>query len=374
MRRARLAALAAAGALSLVLSAAAPAAARVPPGFVGVVADGPLLDGSVDTGHELDLMRTIGVRSVRITFPWNTAQPYESFADAPPGAELAFQDVSGVPTDFAATDRLVLATAERGLRVLPVVLYSPRWGSRKPHHATSPPADPQAYARYVAALAARYGPNGTFWIENPTLQPMPIGEWQVWNEPNIRYYWPQPFARGYVKLLKAVHAQLGAVDPGAKVVLSGLTNDSWGALVDIYRAGGKPYFDAVAIHPYTARVRGLVKILAFARYGMRRFHDNHKPILITEMSWPSAAGKVKHIGFNEVTERQQARRVTKSFELLAKDRRHFGIQAVYWYTWLSIDRGRYYFNYAGLRKMTKHGPKTKPSYRAFKHVIRKISR
>jgi hypothetical protein len=201
-----------------------------------------------------------------------------------------------------------------------------------------------------------------------------VRDWQIWNEPNIRHYWPQPFARGYVKLLRAVHDQLRIADPKARIVLSGLTNDSWNALVDIYRAGGRPYFDAVAIHPYTARVRGLVKILAFVRYGMRRFQDNRKPIVVTELGWPSAAGKVKHIGFNEVTERQQARRVTASYELLARHRRHFGIQAAYWYTWLSVDHGRYYFDYSGLRKMTKHGPASKPSYRAFKRVVRKIGR
>jgi hypothetical protein len=117
-----------------------------------------------------------------------------------------------------------------------------------------------------------------------------------------------------------------------------------------------------------------VKILAFVRYGMRRFHDGGKPIVISELSWPSAAGKVKHIGFNEVTERQQAHRVTASYELLAKDRRHFGVSAVYWYTWLSTDRGPYYFDYAGLRKMTRHGPASKPSFRAFKRVVGKIKR
>jgi hypothetical protein len=39
-----------------------------------------------------------------------------------------------------------------------------------------------------------------------------------------------------------------------------------------------------------------------------------------------------------------------------------------------VDSGRYYFNYAGLRKMTKHGPATKPAYRAFKRVVLEIKR
>jgi hypothetical protein len=370
---ARAAAIAAAVALALAAALAGPATARVPHGFLGVVADGPLLGPNVDLGAELDLMKAAGVQSVRVTFPWSAAQPYPSFAEVPPTAVPQFADAAGVPTDFSATDRLVRATAERGLKLLPVLLYSPPWAAVQPTREVSRPSDPLAFARYLGALARRYGATGEFWARNPDVAPVPVRDWQVWNEPNIRHYWPQPFARGYVMLLKAAHAELQAADPAGRIVLSGLTNDSWNALVEIYTAGGRPYFDAVAVHPYTARVRGLVKILAFVRYGMKRFHDGRKPIVVTELSWPSAAGKVRHIGFNEVTERQQARRVTASYELLAKYRRHFRIEGAYWYTWLSVDRGRYYFNYSGLRKLGPDGrPAPKPAYRAFRLVAKKI--
>jgi hypothetical protein len=367
---------AAAVALILTVVVAPSAAARVPPGFVGTVADGPLLDpaAGVDLDSELGTMRTAGVQSVRATFAWSHAQPYETFADVPPGGAEAtpFADASGVPTDFAITDRLVRATAMRHLRLLPVVLYSPHWAAAR--SAAAQPAHPADYARYVGALVGRYGHGGEFWKLNPDVPRLPIRDWQIWNEPNIPNYWPKPFARGYVKLLRATHRAIHRADPRARLVLSGLTNDSWNALVKIYKAGGKRWFDVVALHPYTAKVKGLIKILAYVRYGMRRFHDGRKHIVLTEMSWPSAAGKVKHIGFNEVTEKQQARRVTAAFELLARYRRHFRIEAAYWYTWLSVDRGGYYFNYSGLRKMTADGPRPKPAFRAFRRVVKKISR
>ena len=372
MRPGRLVGLAVAALVSLA-ALAQPAAARVPPGFVGVVADGPLLDPGVDLDRELDLMKAAGVESVRVTFPWSTAQPYATWADTPPGQVPQFSDSNGVPTDFSATDRLVRATAERGLRLLPVVLYSPPWDSVRPGNQSAPPSDVVPFANFVGALARRYGPNGQFWADNPALARGPVHDWQIWNEPNIRNYWPKPFARGYVKLLRQTRLALNRADPSARIVLSGLTNDSWNALVSIYKAGGRRYFDVVALHPYTRHVRGLVQILAYVRYGMRRFHDGRKPIVVTELSWPSALGHVRQLGFNEVTERQQAQRVRASYELLAKYRRHFRIEAAYWYTWLSIDRGRYYFDYAGLRKMTDEGPVAKPSYRAFKRVVRQIS-
>ncbi len=361
-------------ALALPLALPTHTAARVPTGFVGVVADGPLLDPGVDLEHELDVMKAAGVQSVRVTFPWSAAQPYPSFADSPPGAVLPVADVRGVPTDFATTDRLVRAISQRGLRLLPVVLYSPPWDSIEPASGSAPPRDPRPFARYLGALAHRYGSSGQFWAENPSVGRMPVRDWQIWNEPNIAHYWPQPFARGYVRLLRSARGELRAADPLARLVLAGLTNDSWNALVSIYKAGGRRYFDAVAIHPYTRHVRGLVTILANVRYGMRRFHDSRKPIIVSELSWPSASGHVRSVGFNEVTEAQQARRVTASLELLAKYRRHFRIAAAYWYSWLSTDRGSYYFDYAGLRKLTSTGPVPKPAFEAFRRVVRTISR
>jgi arabinogalactan endo-1,4-beta-galactosidase len=338
------------------------------------MADGPLLeqDGSVNLGSELDIMRATGVQSVRVTFVWSIAQPYRNFAAVPQEERHRFVDAGGVPTDFSATDRIVRATARRGLSLLPVVLYSPAWASSNRYSPGAPPANPKTFARFLTAVARRYGTRGTFWSRNPGLRRVPIRNWQIWNEPNIPFYWPQPSARAYVKLLRAAYPAVKRTDPHARVILAGLTNDSWNALRAIYRAGGRRYFDVVALHPFSRRVRDLVKFLAFTRYCMKRYHDSRKPLLISEMSWPSAAGRVPPIGFNEVTEAQQADRVSAAFRLLAKYRRHFRIEAAYWYTWLSIDRGDNYFSYSGLRTMSESGPAPKPAFRAFRRVVRRI--
>ena len=58
--------------------------------------------------------------------------------------------------------------------------------------------------------------------------------WQIWNEPNLSLYWPQPFASSYVPLLRAAHDAIKRADPGAKVVLGALTNVAWTALGQIY--------------------------------------------------------------------------------------------------------------------------------------------
>ena len=72
------------------------------------------------------------------------------------------------------------------------------------------------------------------------------------------------------------------------------------------------------------------------------------PLLVTELSWPSAYGKTSKTYGIEVTEQGQADRLRKALPLLAARRRALRIEAVYWYTWLTADsRGDYPFDYAG---------------------------
>ena len=112
-------------------------------------------------------------------------------------------------------------------------------------------------------------PGGEFWAQNPQLRAVPIRAWQVWNEPNVPFYWSrQPFAAGYVKLLKAARAAIRAADPKATVLLAGMTNGarspSWVALRMILRAGGRGQFDAVALHPYTSKVSNILRTVRYA--------------------------------------------------------------------------------------------------------------
>src|SRR5436190_21134590 len=102
----------------LCAAAVAPSAASarrsVPPGFVGMVVEGPALEPNISNlEHEMSLMVRSGVESIRAVFPWNDAQPYESFDKVPPSKQGRFRDVHGIPTDFAYTDRIVGTAAER---------------------------------------------------------------------------------------------------------------------------------------------------------------------------------------------------------------------------------------------------------------------
>jgi hypothetical protein len=336
--------------LAAVLSAPAAAAERrVPPGWLGVVADGPL---SPAQGAEWDGMVAAGAESVRAAFFWDRVQPYRTAAEIPSADAARFRHTGGVPTDFTELDATVAAAAARRLGALPVVQGTPGWAARRPGDPASPPARPATFAAFLRVLVARYGPRGTFWAERPDLPRMPVRAWQIWNEPNLTRYWSvQPFARPYARLLRTAHAAISRSDPGATVVLAGLPNESWTALRRIYAAGGRGGFDAVALHPYTGRPQDVLRLVRRARRVMARYGDRRVPVWLTELSWPAARGRVPDPAGFEVTEAGQATRLGTALRLLAAARERLRIGRVFWYTWLSTEAGPSAFDWSGLRRL-----------------------
>ena len=340
-----------------LLPPAAVAKRSVPQGWLGVIADGPMTHEDASVDREWDLMASSGVEGVRTAFYWPNVQREE-----------------GVPPDFARFDAVVLSAARRGLPVLPIVTGTPGWAGERRGDETSPPRDPGLYADYLRALVARYGPRGTLWAERPEVTARPIRAWQIWNEPNLTRYWSrQPFARSYVKLLEAAHGALAAADPGARVVLAGLPNESWTALRKVYKAGGKRYFDAVALHPYTGKPRDVVRLAELARKEMRRFRDARKPIWITELSWPAAKGKTRNTTGFETTDKGQAGKLRDGIRLLARARKRLRIQRVFWYTWLSEEGSPNSFDYSGLRRVRGGKVVSAPALDAFRDAARRLT-
>jgi hypothetical protein len=358
-------------ALSALL-AATPAGAtgrRVPHGWLGVTADGPV---RASDDREWDGMATAGAESVRASFRWSDLQPYRSFGDVPPDIAARFRDAGGRPTDFSATDAVVAAAARRGLGVLPVVENPPGWAAADPGNPGSPPSDLAAVSSVFAALVQRYGPEGGFWAEHPELPRLPIRAWQVFNEPNIALHWSiQPFAAAYVATLRAARQGILAVDPGATVVLAGLTNFSWRALARIYAKGGRGLFDAAAVHPYTAEPANVIRIIRYARRVMRRNGDGSLPIWLTEFTWAAAQGRVDHRTLFHTDDRGQAARLREFMPLLLAARKRLRIQRAYWYTWLSRE-GSEEFDYAGLRRVRDGRRLSAPALRVYRRWARRI--
>jgi hypothetical protein len=360
--------------LVALLAAAAPASAerRVPAGWLGVTLDGPF---DAADAREWNRIVAAGAESVRTAVRWYDFQPYRSAADVPGSEAGRFRDVGGVPTDFSAMDEFVAAAASRGLSVLPVVHAPPDWAVATPGVLGARPRDPATFARFMTALVGRYGPRGSLWAERPELRRVPIRAWQIWNEPNLTSYWSrQPFARTFVRLLRAASAAVHGADRGATVVLAGLTNKSWQALRSIYRAGGRGHFDAVALHPFTRKPADVVRLVRLARGVMHANGDRRLPVWVTELSWPAAKGKLRkrHRTGLEVTDPVQARNMARVLRLLAAERRRLRIERVVWYTWLSAERGSNPFNWSGLRRVRKGSVVDTPALRAFRRAARTL--
>lgn len=358
---ARIAALAACLA-GLALAAAPAADARsVPRGFFGVMADGVLMTrDDASFAHELALMRSTGVESIRPVVYWADMQPER-----------------GGPIVFFSLDRLMAEAARNDLTVLPVVLRAPAWARIEPGNFASPPKDPADFAAFLQALVTRYGPAGTFWAERPELPRRPQRHWQVWNEPNLDRYWssPRPFARDFVKLQRASYRAIKRADPGARVILAGFGNDSWNAFRRAYAAGldGSMY-DIAAAHPFSGRVANVLRIVELNRAVMRRNGDGRKPMIVSEITWPSAEGSpaTTTTGF-ETTESGQARRLREAYRAFIRERRRFRLLSVVWSTWLTSDAGsRNSFDWSGLRKLNPADPAgdpvDKPAYGAYRKL------
>jgi hypothetical protein len=178
-----------------------------------------------DTAH-------LGFAWARFDIEWETVQPNG------PGAY-----------DWSVYDRIVSAARQQGLQSLPTLAYAPEWARLSACKNTDKcaPANPKQFADFAHAAAAHFASQG-------------VSTWEIWNEPNLAGFWqPQPNPHNYTQLLKAAYPAIKSADPNATVLLGGLASlddnpksiEQLSFLKNVYQAGGKSSFDAVATHPYS---------------------------------------------------------------------------------------------------------------------------
>ncbi|MEA2479779.1 MAG: polysaccharide biosynthesis protein PslG [Thermoleophilaceae bacterium] len=343
--------------VALASAAAEPAAAATPGPFFGMNLDGDLaVAAPAAVENQIGAMPLAGAGSLRATFSWADAQPGRG--DAP---------------SFAASDPIVAAAARGGLTLAPVVTLAPAWARREPDVKASAPRHSGDYARFLTALVGRYGPSGTFWTEHPELPRAPVRDWQVWNEPHLRYQWRSPhWERDYGALLRASRRALRAADPGGRIVLAGLANKSWRYLARLYRHGRiRGAFDVAAVHPYTATAPGVLTIVQRFRRVMKRRGDDRLPVWITELGLPAAEGRIDATTPLQTTDRGMASFLSRSYALLLAARRDpaVRVERAYWYTWASsycCDL----FGFAGLKRYDPESGRlrARPAFAAYRRV------
>jgi polysaccharide biosynthesis protein PslG len=329
---------------------ATPASARkAPKGLFGVVAQ------ELPRGSDYNRMREGDVGTLRMSFHFQSVQQV-------PGTCQADRQI-GV-CSWTVLDGIVGNAAAAGTRILPTLT------------ANSPPLKGTAKSRwraFLTAAAKRYGPDGIFWrsYEAYGAKAVPIKEWQVWNEPNSKQFWPgRPRAKQYAKLLKVSDKALRKGHGKAHVVLAGMFGDAKVPIVTYLRAlyrvkRVERHFDSIALHPYAPKIGALKRQIRETRRTAKRGGDRKVGLELTELGWSSAKGGhplMKGKG-------GQAKMLKKSFRLLARKRKKWNISGVSWYS-LRDSRNEALCRFCKKSGLLNNSGKPKPAFRAFKKIAR----
>jgi hypothetical protein len=231
-----------------------------------------------------------------------------------------------------------------------------------------------AWRAFLTDAVKRYGPDGEFWAENPSLPQLPIRDWQIWNEQNSPSFWkPKPDVKAYARLLDAAHAAIRGADPKATVILGGMFGtplggrrpalSAWDFLAKLYaQKGAKKDFDAVAPHPYAAKLSKVVAQIDLLRDVMVDAKDANTELWITELGWASG-GPPNPLNRGLAG---QADRLTEAFKYFIKKRRALNVANVTWYSWRdnsSTDVGL--CEWCPKSGLLNEDRSTKPSFDAF---------
>jgi len=336
-------------------------ASAVPANFWGVVPQVP------PSAENLQRLKRGGVDSIRVPVSWGSVQPQRYG-----------------PLDWSDADTLIGAAAAARIHALPFLSTAPGWAVPTDRRFGSSRFLPvrngkqrSGWRRFVIAAVRRYGPRGVFWRENPQLPRQPIRIWQVWNEPNFKYFVARPNPAEYGKLVKLTYSAAKAADPRAKLILGGLFARPIEAtfkvrppqaffastfLQRMYRStpGIRSKFDGVALHPYTGSWKNLPGRIGEVRRVLARNRDARKPLFITEMGWSSEPPRRSNSFAKGL--RGQARELRGAFRLLSARQRQWRIQGVYWF---SITDFAGLCNFCGGSGLFGEGFRPKPAWRAY---------
>jgi hypothetical protein len=230
-----------------------------------------------EVNRQLGLMSVTHVKTVRLMIPWAGVEPIKG------------------QLNWASVDKTINAAAAKNLSILAFINSTPNWAVAPGGLPLSGrPASPEAYCDFVAKVVQRYKGK--------------IAAYEIWNEQNaVIFYSPAPDPARYTDLLKAAYPKIKDIDPSATVVVGGL-----GAVIDfgsvtinpvrfvteMYAAGAKDYFDALAFHPYNYTLKfsaGMtvanspVSQVIQMREVMTTNGDAGKKIWITEYGEPTSA-------------------------------------------------------------------------------------
>ncbi len=206
---------------------------------------------------ELEMLAAAGFRVVRMDFTWAATEREQG------------------KYDFRAYDRLLDALEPHRIRALWILDYTNRFydAGLSPNSAEGR----AAFARWAAAAVRHFRGRGVIW--------------EMYNEPNIRFWKPAPNVDDYVKLALEVGKALRAAEPGEAYVGPATSQIEFQFLEACFKAGLLKYWSAVTVHPYRQKAPETV----LAEYDRLRAMIAHYappgkriPILAAEWGYSSA--------------------------------------------------------------------------------------
>jgi hypothetical protein len=280
--------------VSLVAVAVGAPVPNVGAAEIGVVADITWGSSREDVDREVELMKAVGAEWVRANVNWRYLE----------------RDGKGVidQRTLGEYDYAIDKARAAGLRVLmPISDGVPYWASSDPNKHTDENGQPTWNPYYPPATMTDFANFARFVVKH--YKARGVHAYEIWNEPNTSWFWqPGPNAGQYTEMLKAAYLAVKAIYPQATVVLGGLSKGDYAYLEQVYRAGGGPYFDAVAVHPYTFGANpdesregsgpgqdpnrispDVFPAIKEIRATMDRFGDSAKQVWITEFGYSTTS-------------------------------------------------------------------------------------
>jgi hypothetical protein len=278
--------------------------------------------------------------------------------------------------DWTRYDTIFERAAAAGVRIMPVLVGSPRWVAARPQWPPQSRSDRLAFRRFTAAAVDRYGPHGSFWAGKPYPSWLRAWWWQVWNEPNHRSWWTdgRPDARAYASLLIEISGAAKGADSDAKILSAGLPQARlarrcaqlciYKFLTDAFEVrGAARAVDAVAVHTYSVSTRDVLTRVDYAREAMRNFSDaREKHTWVTEMGWATDG---QHPRYPTVSVWEQARRLKATYRLLLDARRSRRLLGAVWFSFRDPELRTDWYRHTGLFDWRG---RAKPGWRALIEV------
>lgn len=343
---------------SVSASASTASAATAAPSFVGITSQDTLIGSETYRATQFAAMKTAGITLIRQVFDW--AQ-----IESSPGV-----------FNFSLYDQFVADAASYGIQVMPVLYDEPTFLSSRPKHAHNifnyPPKSMTAIAAFAKAAVSWYGPGGKFWQENPTIPSEPIEVWQIWDEPNLNFFWyPHASASKYTQMLASAASAIHGVDPGAEVVSAGMPQSHSGVNLDkfvkeLLADGAGKSMNTLAVNAYSRKASGVISILQKVRGILDSGGASNVALRVSEVGWSDVGPKSAF----RAGKKGQATQIANMIDDFGTDRSSLNLRGFVYFDWRDGKPFKGVKNFWGLHTgLLRTNGSAKPSLAAFTHAV-----